>query len=713
MLIKKWYVWLVFVFLPLLAWCLVSEGTQTSPQPEDCALSPYVDYDPAPVFTRWQWIPAKAWDPARISGDNSILVWSDGKKRVAANEATLLIDGNWQTLAPVLSSLLEKENFKLQSTSMPIVNLENDWGQVLLSHRPEIANRLAQQFIIPGLQQAAQNGDITTEEVVRKTELAISQHQLWGVWRDKKRELEVELQKDTPLIIARKTYKMGNIKRTTYMKIMDARSVFGKPKIALTLTTCDIVPNPEYSIKKAAENSKSRLADFKLFGSSIQKLNRNFTHQLVPDESIKPILDLLKENNLTSELTSTAMAWIKSTPLPEKTPEHEPQETMPLGSVSVETVSLNEILPDTDDSRELKIYKELPNGNALFATTRYDRKQQSNVAELYITEPGNPRQVTQLWQGENLFRLVLVHQGTKAWFEAASRQWFEVDILNRRITAMTTPQAETDTYSAPSSSWFSDIHDEPIAFHSDYSDEGKGCLVFQRMDPRLLTTENVILRTCRNQYASGNSIRPVLISTPGYFWLEDSNGLVKLNARTGRAESSYSVPFRASRNIRTHTIDLANDNTTQHTPPPLGSSEAHWIALHYQIPFPPLNSLNEYAIGTHFIDTLSGKWRFSAELKNADSIDATARSAHGRFYAQAGCQKPAGTGTKIDIWEVASAKKIASLQRPKYCGLAGMAFSWQGNILILAYSNKWVRVRLPDGMHDVARKSAIPVQAQE
>ncbi|EBS4177579.1 hypothetical protein DP779_25285, partial [Salmonella enterica subsp. enterica serovar Bovismorbificans] len=138
-----------------------------------------------------------------------------------------------------------------------------------------------------------------------------------------------------------------------------------------------------------------------------------------------------------------------------------------------------------------------------------------------------------------------------------------------------------------------------------------GCLVFQRMDPRLLTTENVILRTCRNQYASGNSIRPVLISTPGYFWLEDSNGLVKLNARTGRAESSYSVPFRASRNIRTHTIDLANDNTTQHTPPPLGSSEAHWIALHYQIPFPPLNSLNEYAIGTHFIDTLSGKWRFS------------------------------------------------------------------------------------------------------
>lgn len=52
MLIKKWYVWLVFVFLPLLAWCLVSEGTQTSPQPEDCALSPYVDYDPAPVFTR-------------------------------------------------------------------------------------------------------------------------------------------------------------------------------------------------------------------------------------------------------------------------------------------------------------------------------------------------------------------------------------------------------------------------------------------------------------------------------------------------------------------------------------------------------------------------------------------------------------------------------------------------------------------------------------
>lgn len=710
MLIKKWYVWLVFVFLPLLAWYLVSEGTETSPQTENCKLSPYAAYDPAPVFTRWQWIPAKTWDPARISGDNNILVWSDGKKRVAANEATLLIDGNWQTLAPILSGLLEKENFKLQSTSMPIVNLENDWGQVLLSHRPEIANRLAQQFIIPGLQQAAQAGDITAEEVVRKTELAISQHQLWGVWRDK-RELEVELQKDTPLIIARKTYKTGNIKRTTYMKIMDAHSVFGQPKIALALTTCDIVPNPEYSIKKAAENGKSRLADFKLFGSSIQPLKRYLTYRLVPDESIKPILDLLKEKSLTSELTSTAIAWIKSTPLPEKMPEHQPQEAIPPGAVSIETISFNKIFPDADDSRVLKIYKELPNENSLFVTTRYDQKQKSNVAELYITEPRNPRQVTRLWEGENLFRLVLVHQGTKAWFEASSRQWFEVDIPNRKITAMTTPQVESDTY--PASSWFSDSYDEPIAFHYDYSDEGKGCLVFQRMDPRLLATENVILRTCRNRYASGNSIQPVLISTPGYFWLEDSNGLVKLNTRTGRAESSYSVPFRVAHNIGTHTFDLVNDNTTQHTPPPLGSSEAHWIALHYQIPFPPLNRLNEYVIGTHFIDTLSGKWRFSAELKNADSIDATARSAHGRFYAQAGCQKLAGAGTKIDIWEVARAKKIASLQRPRFCKLTGMAFSWQGNTLILAYSDEWVRIRLPDGMHDVASGSVIPVQAQE
>ncbi|EPC0237144.1 TPA: hypothetical protein OKV73_001817 [Escherichia albertii] len=710
MLIKKWYVWLVFVFLPLLAWQLVSEGTQTSPQPQNCKLSPYVDYEPAPVFTRWQWIPAKAWDSAKIYSNNDILVWLDGKKRVVANEATLLIDGNWQTLAPVLSDLLEKEKFKLQSTSMPIVYLEDDWGQVLLSHRPEIANRLAQQFIIPRLQKAEQDGDITAEEVVRKTELAISQHWLWEVWRDK-RELEAELQKDTPLIIAIKTYNTGNIKRTTYMKIMDASSVFGQSKIALTLTTCDIVPNPEYSIKKAAQNGKSRLADFNLFGSTIPRLNRYLIYRLVPDESIKPILDLLKEKNFTSELTSTAMAWIKSSPVPEKTPEHQPQNSISPGAVSVETISFNEIFPDTDDSRMLKIYKELPNDRSLFATTRYDQKQHSNVAELYITESGNPRQVTRLWQGENLFRLELVHQGTKAWFEASSRQWFEVDILNRKITAMTTPQTQPDTYSK--SPWFRDSHDEPIAFHYDYSEKGKGCLVFQRMDPRLLTTENVILRTCRNHYASSNSILPVLISTPGYFWLEDSNGLVKLNARTGRAESSYAVPFRVARDIRTQSIDLSNDNTTKHTPTPLGSSEAHWIALHYQILFPPLNRLSEYATGSHFIDTLSGKWRFSAELKNADSIDATARSAHGRFYAQAGCQKPVGMGTKIDIWEVTSAKKVASFQRPKFCGLAGMAFNWQGNTLILAYGDQWVRVRLPDGMHDAASGNVIPVQAQE
>lgn len=111
MLMKKWYVWLALIFLPLLAWSLVDEGTATAPHPRDCQLSTYVDYDPAPVFTHWQWISSKEWDPANTASDGNILLWSDGNKRVAANEATLLIDGNWQTLAPVLSGLLEKGKF--------------------------------------------------------------------------------------------------------------------------------------------------------------------------------------------------------------------------------------------------------------------------------------------------------------------------------------------------------------------------------------------------------------------------------------------------------------------------------------------------------------------------------------------------------------------------------------------------------------------------
>ncbi|MGJ8224552.1 hypothetical protein ACSGEN_17705 [Klebsiella pneumoniae] len=707
MLMKKWYVWLALIFLPLLAWSLVDEGTATAPHPRDCQLSTYVDYDPAPVFTHWQWISSKEWDPASTASDGNILLWSDGNKRVAANEATLLIDGNWQTLAPVLSGLLEKENFKLQTTSMPITRLEKDWGQVLLSRRPEIAVRLAQQFIAPTLRRAAQDGDITPAEVEQKIEWAISQHLLWGVWRDPK-QLQPELQQDIPIIIASKTYNAGVSKRTTYMQIMDAGLFFGQPKVALTLTTCDITPNPEYSIKKAAENGKARLADSSLFGTNIQKLKRYLTDRFVPAESIKPILAHLKENNISSELASTALAWVKTTPAEDKMPERQPQEAAQSVTISVETIALNDIFPDTDDSRRIESYQELPQGNALFATTRFDREQQSQVAELYITKPEDPRQVTQLWQGKRLSRLILVHQGAKAWFEAFPRQWFALDISNHKITAMTAPQTESDAYSL--ASWFHDTHDEPIAYYTDYSDEGKGCLVFRRMDPRLPATENVIFRTCRNYYASGNSIQAVRIITSGYFWLEDSNGLVKLNAKTGRAESSYSVPFRTEGDPRTRTMKLSNDDIARNSPSPLGSREAHWIALHYAYLFPPVNNLNKRRIGTYFNDSLSGKWRFSAELKNADSIDATARSAHGRFYAQAGCEKPSGSGTRIDIWEVATATRIASLQRPKYCGLQGMAFNWQGNTLILVYRGKWLRVRMPDGMQDAASADAIPEQ---
>ncbi|QUI98888.1 hypothetical protein KCP74_02430 [Salmonella enterica subsp. enterica] len=97
-------------------------------------------------------------------------------------------------------------------------------------------------------------------------------------------------------------------------------------------------------------------------------------------------------------------------------------------------------------------------------------------------------------------------------------------------------------------------------------------------------------------------------------------------------------------------------------------------------PFPPLNSLNEYAIGTHFIDTLSGKWRFSAELKNADSIDATARSAHGRFFfmLRLVVKSPQVREPKSISGKSPAQRKLHHYNVQKYCGLAGMAFSWQG-----------------------------------
>ncbi|MGN8295642.1 hypothetical protein ACFYKM_28190, partial [Klebsiella pneumoniae] len=47
---------------------------------------------------------------------------------------------------------------------------------------------------------------------------------------------------------------------------------------------------------------------------------------------------------------------------------------------------------------------------------------------------------------------------------------------NHKITAMTAPQTESDAYSL--ASWFHDTHDEPIAYYTDYSDEGKDVWFF-------------------------------------------------------------------------------------------------------------------------------------------------------------------------------------------------------------------------------------------
>ena len=51
-------------------------------------------------------------------------------------------------------------------------------------------------------------------------------------------------------------------------------------------------------------------------------------------------------------------------------PERQPQEAAQSVTISVETIALNDIFPDTDDSRRIESYQELPQGNALFATTR-------------------------------------------------------------------------------------------------------------------------------------------------------------------------------------------------------------------------------------------------------------------------------------------------------------------------------------------------------
>lgn len=505
---------------------------------------------------------------------------------------------------------------------------------------------------------------------------------------------------------ARKTYSVGDTKRTTYLKIMDASAVFGEPKVALFLTTCVLSPNPNYSYLKAIENRIDYWKNFNLLGPGLRPLQSYLSDKFVLEESIKPITTYLKENNLQSELASEVMAWVKKAPLAETAPERQPGETTSSDTISMVTITLKDLLSDTDDSREIKEYKELPDGNSLFATQRYDRQQQNYVSELYITGPGNPQHATQLWQGKSLSGLTLVHQGEKAWFNTSPGQWFELNIPTRKIATLALNEETGVT------SWFSDANGNPITFSTDYSDEGKGCLIFRRIDPRISPPENSLFRTCRNHFASGNSIQPVLISTPGYFWLEDSNGLVKLNSETGRAELSYTVPFRSPADIGSRRIDLSADNITRHTPYPLGSSEAHWIALHYQHQSPLQHDMNAWRMGTYFIDSLSGKWRFSAELNNADSIDATARSAHGRFYAQAGCGKLAGSGITADIWDVASATKIASLRRLRYCGLKNMAFNWQGNTLILVFYDRLIRVKLPDNRQDAATAEAIPAESK-
>ncbi|WP_336332461.1 WD40 repeat domain-containing protein [Pseudomonas putida] len=554
----------------------------------------------------------------------------DGR-RLAGVE--IVVDLPFSQVLPVVASALRHLGPLHDEVGLsPVSSLNDDWGEVLLTRRPDLVRDLIRQVDLPKLQQDVREGALAESEIpehiarIERTlrfqsgsERMAPLTEQYRYWHGSVEQTHGALGSSTSIFVAHVTQ-------------LDA--VLGRPATAIYLTRNDDFPNPRANFMGRLRE----LFEFDIFSPTApSRLERNS----VPETLFRPVFEALSQlPKANLELGASAEQWrAPSRPAPLVT---EPKLTLPdthakvLEGVAVLALHSPDHFSVLADDSVLLIRRYPP------AVLHWSPGAGSEPRVVWAPSEGFVRwQLSRDASGQSVYIAV---EGLVMRFDAKTAT------LAKHPVAYDKPDRLGYKYM----DYFNDGTGVPLAYRHNYrgsrdtlevwqpiaqpADDGSGWTYTLRFaTPR----QGMMLQPSR----TNSQIKPVhWDGVPPNVWVEDLYGLAELDGKTGRVLRVVKLPRRFGE-VAPHD----DSGMAQWTPEPFGSVKGGWIAVGFV-----LMEGHRRNPGVHVVDIATGKIRYSLTLPGQDSLETAVGSPDGRLLAL-------GTGTRDDVvvlWNLQTGRSL-------------------------------------------------------
>lgn len=580
----------------------------------------------------WQILPSAAEDIEKglPSPLQSSELARDGR-RLAEVHIVVALPFN-QVLAQVASALRPLGRLSEQSGVEPLSKLEDEWGNVLLTRRPDLVRDMVRQFDLPKLQQDVRDGALDESEIPERIALVERTARFQSG-----SERMAQLSEQYKYWIGSAERNHGATGRSTsnvIARVMQLDPILGRPATAVYLTRNDEYPNPDAGFL----GRMRELAEFDIFSPTAPKL---IHRSLVPGEVFSPVFDALSTlPNANVELGVSPDQWrAPSRPISFVT---EPKLTLPDTKAKVLEAKAVMSIKSPDN------FIVLGDGSVLIIRS-YPRA-------LMRWAPDAGGELRELWTSTE----EKWHQWQLSRDASGQSAYLTTGGLILRFDTKTGslvkhPMAFDKTTKPDAQMWyFHDGNGVPLAYAHNYRG-GRDTLKVWQANAQPAgdgVPWNYTLRFAsprqdmmKDSMRGNRQIKPVrwdgvLPNT----WVEDVYGLAELDGKTGHVMRVVKLPRRLG------DVDR-NDDTgmAPWDPAPFGSVKGGWIAVGFV-----LGQGRQVNPGMHVVDIASGKVRYSLTLPGQSSLKTAVGSPNGRLLAL-------GTGGKSSavLWNLENGRSLS------------------------------------------------------
>lgn len=554
--------------------------------------------------------------PAALQGE--VLI----KEGYPVPEVQIVVDLPFeQTVAQVAATLHRLGPLIERSERQPLAQLDDDWGDVLLTRRPDLRQALIDHAERPRLEQAVRDGALAASEIPER----LARFQQTLRFRSGSPELAA-LTQPYQRWVGSVQRSDGDSSSNLVARVTQLDAVFGHPASLVSLTRVDEFPAPKGSLGKRL---RSAIDIFEPSGPS--RLRR----QGVPQAAFASLYAALGElPDANVQLASEASHW--RAPSAPSTLVKEPrltladtQPTVYQAKAMLTLRNLSDFIVMADDS--LVLVGDYPQRLLHWSL---DMGPQPQV----LWSPAKAFDKGRLSRDPAGQLAYLPNEGLVTRFALNSRT------LTHHPVMFDAGEPADFKYI----DYLPDGQGVPLAYRHTVSGKRNSLELWQ---PRVQPLEDgrpwtytrsfsAPRQSMMDGHVNGNGqIKPIRWDGPqANLWVEDVQGLAELDGRSGRVLRAIKLPRRLGK------VDPRDDSgMSTHAPAPFGSLKGGWIAVGFD-----LQDGARSNVGLHVVDVASGQVRYSLALAGEQTLHTAVGSPDGRLLAMAS----AGPGAAVVVWNL-------------------------------------------------------------